>query len=408
MKLISNVIKSLVRVIFTLSIPLLLVISVGFLGIAMIYILPVTYLQTDGVLAFFTTGDDDWDLERDRKLGETYKELAIRNLGSKEQQMYTPSQYEQAESFALDWTVLAAVDRILGDPTMNDKINRNPQPEKHYKAIKPNFIWKPYNVIVKEKIETEDGSTYWETIEYKVQLLIKVTSYNQHHELNYRKETVTSPTKIIEKWVLDEVETQTLDKNENRLIKLLESYKLPQKDIEMVEELALVYSESPNHQETQNLFDQIKNGNKEERKGPQAWTGTLPLVGIMGKDFVQTSYFGYRTDPFTGKTAYHDGADLAAPAGTPVYAPIKGIVVYASTMRGFGNTIMIEHGGYLTLYGHLSAIHVRKSQQVEVGDLIGRVGSTGRSTGPHLHWSLYENSFGKKNARDPMTYKPRK
>ncbi|TPH09991.1 M23 family metallopeptidase [Brevibacillus laterosporus] len=291
---------------------------------------------------------------------------------------------------------------------MNDKINRNPQPEKHYKAIKPNFIWKPYNVIVKEKIETEDGSTYWETIEYKVQLLIKVTSYNQHHELNYRKETVTSPTKIIEKWVLDEVETQTLDKNENRLIKLLESYKLPQKDIEMVEELALVYSESPNHQETQNLFDQIKNGNKEERKGPQVWTGTLPLVGIMGKDFVQTSYFGYRTDPFTGKTAYHDGADLAAPAGTPVYAPIKGIVVYASTMRGFGNTIMIEHGGYLTLYGHLSAIHVRKSQQVEVGDLIGRVGSTGRSTGPHLHWSLYENSFGKKNARDPMTYKPRK
>ena len=106
-----------------------------------------------------------------------------------------------------------------------------------------------------------------------------------------------------------------------------------------------------------------------------------------------TSSFGYRVDPFVGKAALHSGLDLAAPEGTNVTATAPGIVVAANWNGGYGQMVEIRHAdGFSTRYGHLSAIFVSPGARVTAGTVIGRVGSTGRSTGPHLHYETRTRS----------------
>lgn len=100
-----------------------------------------------------------------------------------------------------------------------------------------------------------------------------------------------------------------------------------------------------------------------------------------------TSNFGWRTHPITGSRRFHSGIDLGAPMGAPVVAAGSGIIVSAGWLGGYGKTIVIQHNGVQqTLYGHLSEFFVQPGQRIEQGTVIGRVGSTGNSTGPHLHF----------------------
>lgn len=102
-----------------------------------------------------------------------------------------------------------------------------------------------------------------------------------------------------------------------------------------------------------------------------------------------SSGFGSRKHPILGYTKMHKGADFAAPTGTPIYAAGDGRIDYAGRNGGYGKYIRIRHNGrYSTAYAHLSRIHVKPAQHVRQGDVIGRVGSTGRSTGPHLHYEI--------------------
>lgn len=106
-----------------------------------------------------------------------------------------------------------------------------------------------------------------------------------------------------------------------------------------------------------------------------------------------SSGFGYRVDPFTGEKAGHDGVDIAAPQGTTIVAAADGVVLVAGYVRGYGNCIIIDHGGNLsTLYGHIrdGGLMVSEGQQVKRGQKIAEVGSTGRSTGPHCHFGVYQ------------------
>jgi len=105
------------------------------------------------------------------------------------------------------------------------------------------------------------------------------------------------------------------------------------------------------------------------------------------------SGYGWRSDPFTKARKKHEGMDFSAPVGTPVYASGDGNVERADqNSAGYGKHIRIEHGfGYISLYAHLSNYNVRKGQKVKRGDLIGFVGNTGRSQGPHLHYEIYKN-----------------
>jgi len=114
-----------------------------------------------------------------------------------------------------------------------------------------------------------------------------------------------------------------------------------------------------------------------------------------------TSTLGWREDPFGNGYEYHTGIDIEAHYGAPVYATAEGIVVYAGWYSDYGRAIIIKHpSGYKTLYGHLSKIKVKYGQKVKAGEIIGYVGSTGRSTGPHLH---YEVRLGSKYV-DPLKF----
>lgn len=105
------------------------------------------------------------------------------------------------------------------------------------------------------------------------------------------------------------------------------------------------------------------------------------------------SGFGYRNDPFTKIRKFHAGMDFSAKTGTPVYATGDGVVERAdNVMSGFGNLIILKHGfGYSTYYAHLSKYNVKKGQKVKRGDVIGYIGSTGRSEAPHLHYEVHIN-----------------
>ncbi|MCH2534460.1 MAG: M23 family metallopeptidase [Bdellovibrionales bacterium] len=114
-----------------------------------------------------------------------------------------------------------------------------------------------------------------------------------------------------------------------------------------------------------------------------------------------TSRFGYRLDPFTGKTTMHNGIDFAAPPGTPVYAPADGIISYVGYEHGYGKLVSIDHGyGVVTRYGHNSQIYVELGQKITRRDIISAIGSTGRSSGPHVHYEVRVNGI----PVDPMNY----
>ncbi len=116
----------------------------------------------------------------------------------------------------------------------------------------------------------------------------------------------------------------------------------------------------------------------------EAFPGRRPLA--FGRT---SSSFGNRLDPFNRHLSFHPGVDLVAPTGTPILAAAGGRVIHAGPMPGYGNTVEIDHGnGFITRYAHASKIEVRVGQQVEPRETIAEVGSTGRSTGPHLHFEV--------------------
>jgi murein DD-endopeptidase MepM/ murein hydrolase activator NlpD len=113
-----------------------------------------------------------------------------------------------------------------------------------------------------------------------------------------------------------------------------------------------------------------------------------------------SSEFGIREDPFTRKPKFHRGIDISAPRGTPVQAALGGRVLFAGFSKGYGNTVVVEHGeGYRTRYAHLGSLKVTKGDVLETEQVLGTVGSTGRSTGPHLHFEV--SRYGEKI--DPRT-----
>ncbi|QWT20234.1 M23 family metallopeptidase [Bacillus sp. NP157] len=110
----------------------------------------------------------------------------------------------------------------------------------------------------------------------------------------------------------------------------------------------------------------------------------MPVNGYI------SSFFGGRPDPFSGHSARHTGIDIAAPTGTPVTAVAEGMVTFAGQRNGYGDVIEIDHGnGYMTRYAHNSKLVASVGQRVHVGDTIARAGSTGRSTGSHVHFEVW-------------------
>jgi murein DD-endopeptidase MepM/ murein hydrolase activator NlpD len=130
--------------------------------------------------------------------------------------------------------------------------------------------------------------------------------------------------------------------------------------------------------------------------GQRIMPGGLPLIGGW-----ISSHFGYRTDPFTGHGAFHAGVDFAGPTGSRVIAVGPGVVSYSGWKQGYGNVVEVTHPtGYVTRYGHNSRNLVRVGQSVQKNDAIAVIGSTGRSTGTHVHFEVLRDG----NVLNPMKY----
>ncbi|MCK9398773.1 MAG: M23 family metallopeptidase [Bacteroidales bacterium] len=115
-----------------------------------------------------------------------------------------------------------------------------------------------------------------------------------------------------------------------------------------------------------------------------------------------SSYFGYRTDPYYKVPKFHEGVDFSAPPGTEIYATGDGVVITSERSKGgYGNQIIIDHGfGYKTMYAHLQSFKVRAGERVKRGQVIGTIGSTGKSTSPHLHYEVWKSN----QAVNPINY----
>ncbi len=139
------------------------------------------------------------------------------------------------------------------------------------------------------------------------------------------------------------------------------------------------------------LLEQLADKRQRLVSMPSVW----PAKGWL------TSRFGPRVSPFTGRRQIHGGIDIAAASGTSVYAPARGRVVFAGRKGPLGNALVLDHGfGVKTVYGHTKVIHVDTGETVERGQEIAAIGSTGRSTGPHLHYVVEVSG----KARDPLDY----
>jgi len=143
-------------------------------------------------------------------------------------------------------------------------------------------------------------------------------------------------------------------------------------------------------------IDYLLQGDRIEKNAkPHAW----PSEGGW-----LSSRYGMRADPFTGERAAHRGVDIANRFGAPVLSTSRGVVTFAGKMKDFGYMVDIEHGyGFKTRYGHLSSLAVKVGDEVSDSQLVGRVGSSGRSTGPHLHYEVHRNG----KSLNPATFLPR-
>ena len=116
-------------------------------------------------------------------------------------------------------------------------------------------------------------------------------------------------------------------------------------------------------------------------------------AGMPVKNGWISSYFGKRTDPFTGKIGFHEGLDIASKRGTQIVAVGSGVVTFAGVRSKYGNTVEISHGnGYMTRYAHNMKNLVKVGDTVKKGDPVALMGSTGRSTGPHVHFEVHLNN----------------
>jgi len=364
-------------------------------------------LPKQAILGLFTGNDRESAYEYgrsdpDEEIFERYRSVAAQwNEG------LTPEQLAQVESFALDWEWLAAVDRTLGDPQqagIRDVKELKLDPEATFELVRPKFEWEEAEkeivqqscVEIKEKDENGNEITRYEIHSSNTrqpQILLKRAQTMQGvYVYSYRTETsVTSSTsacgELTTTITFQALSNIAATQNEwQPLKKILSDHGISQEeDQEFLLEYWLSFLQDPDGKEHDPL--------------PEDW---VPVEGelLWPAQGRVSSRFGERVHPITGDRKMHNGVDIAAKKGTEVYAAEDGKVVHAGFLGNAGLAVILDHGDLETRYYHLSQIEVQKGNNVRQGDLIGLVGSTGASTGPHLH---FETRVGGQ-AVDPLSF----
>jgi len=243
--------------------------------------------------------------------------------------------------------------------------------------INSRLFFTPREVMLAREIKTYE--TNYEILNRKMELVEQVLADVQERDNNMYRLYFNAPI------IPDSVRKGGFDPNKYKDLEKLGSSKLvanTTKRLDKLRKQLVIQSKS---------LDEINKLSKEKEK----FLASIPAIQpVNNKDLKRmASGYGWRSDPFTKARKFHYGMDFSSPQGTPVYATGDGVVIRADDgSSGYGNHIRIDHGyGYVTLYGHLSAYNVRAGQRVKRGDLIGKVGSTGRSEAPHLHYEVIKN-----------------
>ncbi|WP_051290020.1 M23 family metallopeptidase [Paenibacillus massiliensis] len=368
------------------------------------YVLIICALLIVCVIAFYAM----FEMPRESILGAYSDQDQIQALyfGSKEEQEDAIAEYQnvaegwkkglnqnqlnQVDPYALPWGWLAIVDRQLNDPSFLTTYSEKEKevilrPEQTFKEVRPKFKWdtREKKTITEYCVREEEA---WVVISKtkveQVELLLQANTMQNIYKYAYEPSVVitksSSPcgplTTTVHWFSITEIEL-VLDEDWIPLRQLLIDREVSELDQEFLMEYWLSY-----------LVDDESEGGF---LPPDDW---IPSDGDLlwpapGYSKVSSS-FGLRVHPIEKITKMHNGIDVAAPQGAPVLAAKEGTVVYAAPMGTAGNSIILRHVDIETRYYHLSRIDVVNGQKVEAGQKIGEVGSTGGSTGAHLHFEV--------------------
>lgn len=309
------------------------------------------------------------------------------------------------EQHKLTWGILAAVDYMAGQAKGEEKPVCTA--EEQAKKLAPRFEYRDSTVTITttttETIVQPDGSkktvTHTSTETKKVKLLIRADTYRGVYTYSYKWVTLREGDSTIRKEVQDSI---SYAPDWTRLIEALEDRgggEPTLQDAIACYNLGLAFGAG---QPTLAWL-----GDEEDAWVTQAaggWESDPSLPPLTGR-FVWpvegrvTSYFGTRVHPVYGDVRRHNGIDIAVPQGTPVRASADGLVRFAGWQGGFGLLVVIDHGGgIMTFYGHNSELRVKAGDKVSQGDVIALAGSTGLSTGPHVHFEIRLNG----EPKDPV------
>lgn len=213
-------------------------------------------------------------------------------------------------------------------------------------------------------------------------------------EINSRKEQLAVEMKEI-KATQTELEAKKAKVNKLREQRAYMLYKAQEEEQSSQEEYERLLAIS------ENIASMLRNMENAGGGAPAGQGGTGQFMWPCNGPI--TSYYGWRTHPIFGTTKYHSGMDIAVDSGTPIHAADSGTIVYSGWLGGYGNCVMIDHGGGLvTLYAHNSALNVGEGQYVSKGAVVAYAGSTGYSTGPHCHFEVRLHG----ELTEPLNYLP--
>jgi len=388
--------------------------------------------ESPAILSF---GESDiWTLAQDEKLFETYLKLDADWFGQFAGQ-YTLDQSHpdriagnaadkdatvgeiwgdeaiaekpQVQPHRVKWSFLAALDRVLGDPVVHGAHGsedlgqgRRPEPEKHFAEFKPELKWEQFNLYYEHRWseKTTDSQnntsykTYTKIYEKKIKLLTFASTYEADFTYTWeRKVTETEHhysdgTFSYKKVITPELKGVQRRNVYERLMSVLREYGLEKpSNAETVLQIAA-------HMDDEFAVDSSLFGSFTEMLAPEdfVFTGD-PGAIIWPAGGPVISGYGYRIHPILGTRRMHTGIDIGVPTGEPVCAAAAGIVEFCGEHRAWGKCIRIDHGEFQTFYAHLDSIQVRPGMEVDSGQVIGKAGSTGWSSGPHLHFEVWQN-----------------
>jgi hypothetical protein len=311
-----------------------------------------------------------------------------------------PSEKDQVDPHRVSWSLLAALDKVLGDPVVHGDSGleskgrgRKPNPDKHFKELSPELNWQTFTLYhyetwtEEEKIGDEvRKKTYKNEYKKNIRLLTSAKCYDADYHYSWDENVVEQKTANgSKKTITPKLNNVTRSGPYYGKLKAILQDAGLNSDMDL--ELVLRFAENidPMFQIDHMLFGTPVEINLDTEGGLDFSGSKFPVNPCSGR---VTSSFGTRKHPITGVVKMHTGIDIGAPHGSPVVAVKDGYIVYRGDMGAYGNAILIEHGDCRTLYAHLSRFNVKSGDKVHAGQRIGEVGTTGMSTGPHLHFEV--------------------